>query len=82
MPNVAGIENNVITNMVGVPDWEEWAPILRLVLPQYEWIVEWDLPPDAWIGWYRDENGNWIDNSPPIINPEVELAKLKTVKST
>lgn len=64
MPNVAGVQNNVITNMVTVPDWAVWEPIINQFWPEYEWIVEWDLPPDAWIGWYRVD-GVWIDDNPP-----------------
>lgn len=63
--NVAGVQNDVITNMVTVPNWETWGPILGSILPQYEWIPLSELPEGAWIGWYRVD-GVWIDNDPPI----------------
>jgi len=42
-----------------------WEPIINQFWPEYEWIVEWDLPEGAWIGWYRVD-GVWIDNDPPV----------------
>ena len=64
--NVAGVQNNVITQMVIVPDWTTWEPILNTFWPQWEWIPTFNLPEGAWIGWYRDSEGNWIDPDPPI----------------
>lgn len=75
MPNVAGVQNDVITNMVTVPDWAVWEPIINQFWPEYEWIVEWDLPEGAWIGWYRDSNGTWIDPDPPQTSERLAAAK-------
>lgn len=60
--NVAIIENDTITNVAvfdSLPeDWpQELIPIA-------------DLPEGAWIGWQRNETGEWFDPNAPEPDPE------------
>lgn len=70
--SVAIVENDVVAT-VGKFDGATFSPEMWAeVAPQWELIPLSQLPEGCWIGWQRDELGNWFDPNAQAVEPEGE----------
>lgn len=71
---VAIIENASIVNIAVFDDatFEDTCQQWSELVPQWELIPIGDLPEGAWIGWQRDEAGEWFDPNAPEPDPVPE----------